>query len=56
MSECPRYQCGADDARTLHNGYIAHRSAGETPCKASKAGHAQYVRERRAERRAQEEQ
>lgn len=47
MSECSRPQCCSDDPTSLHNGYVAHRNAGEPACEASLAGHAEYVRIRR---------
>lgn len=44
---CPLAQCQSTDPKTLHSGYVTHKSKGEDACKASNDGHNEYMRLKR---------
>lgn len=50
---CPLAQCASSDPKTLHSGYVTHRSRGEEACERSTGGHNEYMRLQRLNRAAE---
>lgn len=44
---CPQTQCQSTDVKTLHAGYVKHRTNNEPACTDSRTGHNQYLRDQR---------